>query len=113
MESILRKKCSLHFDNGCELQERFRSLIPSYIRDSSVAVIVFDVTNKESFENTGAPASVPQNAAGEPEPESQENGSMRCARREGMTSSSPWLGSLLTPVLSPAISAASLDGRVP
>mmetsp|Transcript_58048 Transcript_58048/g.121320 ORF Transcript_58048/g.121320 Transcript_58048/m.121320 type:complete len:217 (-) Transcript_58048:9-659(-) len=34
-------------------QERFRSLIPSYIRDSSVAVIVFDVTNKESFENTG------------------------------------------------------------
>jgi Ras-related protein Rab-6A len=27
-------------------QERFRSLIPSYIRDSSVAVVVFDVTNK-------------------------------------------------------------------
>ena len=24
-------------------QERFRSLIPSYIRDSSVAVVVFDV----------------------------------------------------------------------
>jgi len=35
------------------LQERFRSLIPSYIRDSSVAVIVFDVTSRESFENTG------------------------------------------------------------
>jgi hypothetical protein len=35
-------------------QERFRSLIPSYIRDSSVAVIVFDVTSRESFENTGA-----------------------------------------------------------
>eukprot|EP00292_Cryptomonas_paramecium_P022088 CAMPEP_0113697716 /NCGR_PEP_ID=MMETSP0038_2-20120614/22288_1 /TAXON_ID=2898 /ORGANISM="Cryptomonas paramecium" /LENGTH=163 /DNA_ID=CAMNT_0000620757 /DNA_START=313 /DNA_END=802 /DNA_ORIENTATION=+ /assembly_acc=CAM_ASM_000170 len=34
-------------------QERFRSLIPSYIRDSSVAVIVFDVTSKESFDNTG------------------------------------------------------------
>ncbi|KAJ1489186.1 ras family-domain-containing protein, partial [Baffinella frigidus] len=34
-------------------QERFRSLIPSYIRDSSVAVIVFDVTSRESFENTG------------------------------------------------------------
>eukprot|EP00286_Rhodomonas_abbreviata_P012645 CAMPEP_0181324638 /NCGR_PEP_ID=MMETSP1101-20121128/20473_1 /TAXON_ID=46948 /ORGANISM="Rhodomonas abbreviata, Strain Caron Lab Isolate" /LENGTH=210 /DNA_ID=CAMNT_0023432841 /DNA_START=150 /DNA_END=782 /DNA_ORIENTATION=+ len=34
-------------------QERFRSLIPSYIRDSSVAVIVFDVTNRESFDNTG------------------------------------------------------------
>ncbi|GJN10972.1 hypothetical protein PR202_ga29123 [Eleusine coracana subsp. coracana] len=27
-------------------QERFRSLIPSYIRDSSVAVVVFDVSSK-------------------------------------------------------------------
>ncbi|KAG0783705.1 hypothetical protein G6F16_011924 [Rhizopus arrhizus] len=26
-------------------QERFRSLIPSYIRDSSVAVIVYDISN--------------------------------------------------------------------
>lgn len=34
-------------------QERFRSLIPSYIRDSSVAVIVYDVTNPETFENAG------------------------------------------------------------
>ncbi|GAN05970.1 conserved hypothetical protein [Mucor ambiguus] len=33
-------------------QERFRSLIPSYIRDSSVAVIVYDISNKESFINT-------------------------------------------------------------
>mmetsp|Transcript_9212 Transcript_9212/g.16751 ORF Transcript_9212/g.16751 Transcript_9212/m.16751 type:complete len:246 (+) Transcript_9212:154-891(+) len=33
-------------------QERFRSLIPSYIRDSSVAVVVFDVTNRASFLNT-------------------------------------------------------------
>ncbi|KAF1799003.1 ras family-domain-containing protein [Mucor lusitanicus] len=33
-------------------QERFRSLIPSYIRDSSVAVIVYDMSNKESFLNT-------------------------------------------------------------
>mmetsp|Transcript_7269 Transcript_7269/g.11528 ORF Transcript_7269/g.11528 Transcript_7269/m.11528 type:complete len:214 (-) Transcript_7269:591-1232(-) len=32
-------------------QERFRSLIPSYIRDSSVAVIVYDVTNRQSFMN--------------------------------------------------------------
>ena len=30
-------------------QERFRALIPSYIRDSSVAVIVYDVTNRQSF----------------------------------------------------------------
>lgn len=31
-------------------QERFRSLIPSYIRDSHVAIVVYDVTNKKSFE---------------------------------------------------------------
>jgi Ras-related protein Rab-6A len=30
-------------------QERFRSLIPSYIRDSSVAVVVFDITSKFKF----------------------------------------------------------------
>ncbi|CAI9780929.1 unnamed protein product [Fraxinus pennsylvanica] len=33
-------------------QERFRSLIPSYIRDSFVAVIVYDVSNRQSFLNT-------------------------------------------------------------
>ena len=33
-------------------QERFRSLIPSYIRDSHVAVVVFDITSRESFEST-------------------------------------------------------------
>merc|ERR1719410_755610 len=33
-------------------QERFRSLIPSYIRDSSAAVVVYDVTNRASFLNT-------------------------------------------------------------
>ena len=33
-------------------QERFRSLIPSYIRDSSVAVVVYDVSNRQSFVNT-------------------------------------------------------------
>ncbi|SAL98169.1 hypothetical protein [Absidia glauca] len=33
-------------------QERFRSLIPSYIRDSSVAVVVYDTTNHASFINT-------------------------------------------------------------
>lgn len=32
-------------------QERFRSLIPSYIRDSHVAVICYDITNKKSFDN--------------------------------------------------------------
>ena len=38
-------------------QERFRSLIPSYIRDSSVAVVVYDITSKccqvlfDSYEN--------------------------------------------------------------
>lgn len=29
-------------------QERFRSLIPSYIRDSSVAVVVYDITSQSS-----------------------------------------------------------------
>jgi len=33
-------------------QERFRSLIPSYIRDSSVAIVVYDISNKTSFLNT-------------------------------------------------------------
>merc|ERR1712127_404824 len=33
-------------------QERFRSLIPSYIRDSTVAVVVYDVTNINSFNQT-------------------------------------------------------------
>jgi Ras-related protein Rab-6A len=32
-------------------QERFRSLVPSYIRDSNVAVIVYDMTSNASFEN--------------------------------------------------------------
>jgi len=33
-------------------QERFRSLIPSYIRDSSVAVVVYDVTSIKTFQQT-------------------------------------------------------------
>lgn len=32
-------------------QERFRSLIKSYIRDSSVAVVVYDISNRVSFNN--------------------------------------------------------------
>ena len=30
-------------------QERFRSLIPSYIHKSAVAVVVYDITNSETF----------------------------------------------------------------
>ena len=30
-------------------QERFRSLIPSYIRDSSVAIVVYDITSMPSL----------------------------------------------------------------
>ena len=33
-------------------QERFRSLIPSYIQDSSVAVVAYDISNRASFLNT-------------------------------------------------------------
>ncbi|KAJ3430351.1 ras and ef-hand domain-containing protein [Anaeramoeba flamelloides] len=32
-------------------QEKFRCLLPSYIRNSSMAIIVCDITNPESFEN--------------------------------------------------------------
>ncbi|KAJ3451347.1 rab gtpase [Anaeramoeba flamelloides] len=32
-------------------QERFRCLIPSYVRNSSLVVIVFDITNKTSFKS--------------------------------------------------------------
>lgn len=32
-------------------QERFRLLIPSYIRDSHVAVVCYDITNKKLFQN--------------------------------------------------------------
>ena len=30
-------------------QERFKSLIPSYIKDSAVAIVVYDICNRESF----------------------------------------------------------------
>uniref|UniRef100_A0A8D2ARM7 Ras-related protein Rab-6A n=1 Tax=Sciurus vulgaris TaxID=55149 RepID=A0A8D2ARM7_SCIVU len=33
-------------------QERFRSLIPSYSRDSAAAVVVYDITNVNSFQQT-------------------------------------------------------------
>merc|ERR1719362_134270 len=32
-------------------QERFRSLIPSYIRDASAVMIVYDITNRQSFDS--------------------------------------------------------------
>jgi small GTP-binding protein len=31
-------------------QERFRSLVPSYIRDSSIAILVYDVSDQNSFD---------------------------------------------------------------
>ena len=40
-------------------QERFRSLIPSYIRDSTVAVVVYDITNANSFHQTSKVSSIP------------------------------------------------------
>ena len=30
-------------------QERFKSLIPSYIKDSAVAIVCYDITNRDSF----------------------------------------------------------------
>ncbi|XP_060065609.1 uncharacterized protein LOC132545944 [Ylistrum balloti] len=32
-------------------QERFRSLVPMYLRDAKIAILVYDVTSKESFDN--------------------------------------------------------------
>ena len=32
-------------------QEKFRSLIPMYTRDANIILLVYDITNKESFEN--------------------------------------------------------------
>lgn len=37
---------------GVLMQERFRSLIPSYIRDAAAAVIVYDITRQASFQGT-------------------------------------------------------------
>jgi hypothetical protein len=41
-EPLILSLCSNRDTAG---QERFRSLIPSYIRDSSVAVVVYDVAS--------------------------------------------------------------------
>lgn len=32
-------------------QERFKALIPNYIRDTSVAVIVYDISSRSSFKS--------------------------------------------------------------
>ncbi|KAG0498634.1 hypothetical protein HPP92_003325 [Vanilla planifolia] len=53
--SIITRFMYDKFDNtyqGYCWSERFRSLIPSYIRDSSVAVIVYDISSRQSFLNT-------------------------------------------------------------
>jgi len=34
-------------------QEKFHCLIPQYIQDSSVAVVTYDITSRQSFENVG------------------------------------------------------------
>ena len=32
-------------------QEKFKSLIPSYIKDSQAIVVVYDITSRESYES--------------------------------------------------------------
>jgi Ras-related protein Rab-6A len=32
-------------------QERFKSLIPSYIKDAAVAIVIYDITNRQSFQS--------------------------------------------------------------
>jgi Ras-related protein Rab-6A len=34
-------------------QEKFKSLIPMYIRDANIIIVVYDITNKDSFIHTG------------------------------------------------------------
>jgi len=46
-------------------QERFRSLIPSYIRDCAVAFVLYDVSERSSFEHVGEWISRIQNEGGE------------------------------------------------
>ena len=40
----------LLYDTGG--QERFKSLIPMYIRDANIIIVVYDITVKDSFKNT-------------------------------------------------------------
>ena len=35
-------------------QERFRSLIPSYLRDQAASVVVYDISNRQSFEQVNS-----------------------------------------------------------
>jgi len=49
-------------------QERFRSLIPSYIRDSSVAVIVYDVTSTHTVVSYLSPIAMHPSARTQPLP---------------------------------------------
>lgn len=46
LNKILIHQCFTIFKDTAG-QERFRSLIPSYIRDSTVAVVVYDITSKK------------------------------------------------------------------
>ncbi|RCH82714.1 Ras- protein Rab6 [Rhizopus azygosporus] len=47
-----QRQCTWMIEQYAFNYERFRSLIPSYIRDSSVCVVVYDITNRNSFLNT-------------------------------------------------------------
>uniref|UniRef100_A0A674NA47 RAB41, member RAS oncogene family n=1 Tax=Takifugu rubripes TaxID=31033 RepID=A0A674NA47_TAKRU len=51
VSSMLRRPVRLQLWDTAG-QERFRSLIPSYIRDSTIAVVVYDITNLNSFQQT-------------------------------------------------------------
>lgn len=100
-------------------QERFRSLIPSYIRDSSVAVVVYDVTSGCSDSAAAAPTAVLSaallqklngstrlvfdagmcmhaHAQTDNRFSTRRGGFPRCARSEAATSSSSWLATRQT-----------------
>lgn len=45
--------CAREYISNCRCAhaQRFRSLIPSYIRDSSIAIVVYDISSRSSFGN--------------------------------------------------------------
>lgn len=73
-------------------QERFRSLIPSYIRDSSVAVVVYDISSEPESHRRSCDWQRADNVALQTQNRSrtQENGSTTSARNEETMSSLCW-----------------------
>jgi Ras-related protein Rab-6A len=73
-------------------QERFRSLIPSYIRDSSVAVVVYDISSEQHRQPSSPPTpeahlntDTPSTAQTQKASRTRGNGSTTCGRSGATT----------------------------